>query len=187
MTSDTPAAVKPEFSRFVDVDDIKDGQSVREKLTADEDERRALAKRFDLKEIKSFRADITVTNQGGVIFLVTGKLTADIVQTCVVTLEPVPVRIEESFEVYCADAESIPVVSNDMEYDVTEDEDLPEPIVDGKINIGELAAQFLSLAIDPYPHAEGVEVEDDGTVWREHDENDKPEKPNPFAVLKDLK
>lgn len=187
MSSAKSKTVAPEFSRLVDVDDLKDNETVREKITANDDERAALAERFGLIEISKLKADIRVTNKGGVVYLVEGSLVADIVQSCVVTVEPVPAHIEESFEVYCADAEAIPVVSNDMEYDISEDEDLPEPIIDGKIDIGELAAQYLSLAINPYPHAEGVNVEDDGTVWREHDENDKPERPNPFAVLKDLK
>ena len=187
MASKKKQAGAPEFSRLVDVDEIRDGKTVREKITANLEECAALARRFDLQEITSLKADVCVTSKGGLVYLVDGKLTADIVQSCVVTVEPVPAHIEESFEVYCADASAIPVVSNDMEHDASDDEDMPEPLIDGKIDIGELTAQYLSLAIDPYPHAEGVRVEEDGTVWREHDENDKPEKPNPFAVLKDLK
>lgn len=189
MSSDTDntAPGEPEFSRYVDIDDIKDNQTITKELTATDEECAALARRFGLKEIKGLKAKVDVENKGDVIYLVQGRVEADIVQSCVVTLDPVDARIEEDFEVFCADADAIPVVSNDMEYDVTGDEDLPEPVVAGKINIGEIAAQFLSLAIDPYPHAEGAEPEEDGTVWREHDENDRPEKPNPFAVLKDLK
>lgn len=187
MSSENTAPEEPEFSHFIDIDDIKDNETVTKDLTAKPDECAALAERFGLKEIKGLQAKINVTSKGDVIYLVEGRVEAEIVQSCVVTLEPVPAHIDERFEVFCADADAIPVVSNDTEYDISEDEDLPEPVVDGKINIGELAAQYLSLAIDPYPHAEGAEPEDDGTVWREHDDDDKPEKPNPFAVLKDLK
>ena len=41
------------------------------------------------------------------------------------------------------------------------DEDVEE-IIDGKIDLGELAAQYLGLAIDPFPRADGVKAESEG-------------------------
>jgi hypothetical protein len=38
----------------------------------------------------------------------------------------------------------------------------PEPVIDGKIDAGELVAQYLSLAIDPYPRLEGEEYGGEG-------------------------
>ena len=35
-------------------------------------------------------------------------------------------------------------------------EDPPDPIVDGKIDLGALAAEFLALGLDPYPRKPGV-------------------------------
>ena len=35
-------------------------------------------------------------------------------------------------------------------------EDAPDPIVDGKIDLGALAAEFLALGLDPYPRKPGV-------------------------------
>ena len=35
-------------------------------------------------------------------------------------------------------------------------EDPPDPIVDGKIDLGALAAEFFALGLDPYPHKPGV-------------------------------
>ena len=39
-----------------------------------------------------------------------------------------------------------------------EGEDPPEPLTD-EIDVGEIAAEAAALAIDPYPRADGVEVE----------------------------
>ena len=35
-------------------------------------------------------------------------------------------------------------------------EDAPDPIVDGKIDLGALAAEFMILGLDPYPRKPGV-------------------------------
>jgi hypothetical protein len=67
-----------------------------------------------------------------------------------------------------------------------DEQDDPEPITDGKIDLGELVSQFLSLSINPFPHAPGVELP-------EEQEGDGPVRmsagnaPNPFAALKDWK
>ena len=57
-------------------------------------------------------------------------------------------------------------------------EEPPEPLVDGKVDLGALATEFLILGIDPYPRKAGAQfappkVEDAG----EH----------PFAALESLK
>ena len=37
------------------------------------------------------------------------------------------------------------------------DEDEPDPIIEGKIDVGALAAEFFALGLDPYPRKPGVE------------------------------
>ena len=39
------------------------------------------------------------------------------------------------------------------------DEDEPDPIIDGKIDLGALAAEFFALGLDPYPRKPGVSFE----------------------------
>jgi len=36
-------------------------------------------------------------------------------------------------------------------------EDAPDPIVDGKIDLGALAVEFMALGLDPYPRKPGAE------------------------------
>jgi len=122
---------------------------------------------------------------------VAGELEADVVQTCVVTLEPVPARVTEQFGALFAPEAMVPDPEDEIEIDPNiAEEDIPEPMTNGRIDIGELTAQHLSLALDPYPHAEGIEFT--GLIEGDDEEEDgpgapEPEKPNPFAALERLK
>lgn len=123
------------------------------RIVADETARRALARRFDLIAIDSFIADISVNRiQGSPLIRVSGSICADIVQACVVSQEPVATRIAEAVFVRLGpqdqdDAEAV--------FDIG-DEDPPEPLSGDTIELGELLAQILAVAIDPYPRAAGV-------------------------------
>jgi len=153
-----PAPPPPEFSRPVVVESLHGDQAVRE-IEAGAAECRALAGRFRLQAVHSLRATVRLSrlrgHQAGMV-QVKGTLTAEVVQTCVVTLEPVPESVTESFSaLFSPDA-----AEDDQEMVLDPaalDEDLPEPLIDGVIDIGELTAQHLSLALDPYPRAPGVE------------------------------
>ncbi len=58
-----------------------------------------------------------------------------------------------------------------------EDEDPPDPIIDGKIDLGALAGEFLALVIDPYPKKPGVSFDEIITETPE-------ERESPFAILR---
>jgi hypothetical protein len=59
--------------------------------------------------------------------------------------------------------------------------DQPEPLTNGIVDLGEVAAQFLAISMDPYPRKEGVDIEEFV------EEEEAEEKPNPFAKLAGLK
>ena len=67
-----------------------------------------------------------------------------------------------------------------FEIDFDPEHEPPETIIDGVIDIGELAAQFLALALDPYPRAPGVALDQ---VWSDGDEPTS----SPFAAIEKLK
>ena len=58
------------------------------------------------------------------------------------------------------------------------DEEPPEQLIDGKLDLGALASEFLLLAIDPYPRKPGAEF----SPPKVEDEGD-----HPFAALAALK
>ena len=166
----TPA---PEFSRPVGVNTLpRGGRTVA--IEADEAERAALARRFDLLALDELRVRFTLTPGRGDTVVVAGTLNAAVVQRCVVTLDPVPAAVEDEIEAVFADAAG----RDEAEIEVDPLAAEVEPLIDGRIDLGELAAQHLSLALDPYPRspdapepaAEPPEVE--------------PETRRPFAVLK---
>lgn len=113
---------------------------------------------------------------------------AEVVQTCVVTLEPVHQQIEESFtQRYLPEhmiEPEVEQVSNEREIAIDiEAEDAPEPMTGSGVEIGEAVAERLALALDPYPRKPGAAFEPPA-----EEAGDVPEsKPNPFAALEKLK
>ena len=72
----------------------------------------------------------------------------------------------------------------DSELQILEEADDPEPLTeDGEIDLGELAVQYLSLAINPYPRTEDAEIQG---VLPEHTKI-APETHRPFEALKNWK
>ena len=179
MTDDIPT---PEFSRPVSV--AKLGSRLASyTIEANEAERAALAERFELVSLGRLVAEVALHRDRGDI-RVEGKLEASLVQSCVVTLEPVPEEIDESFVVLYRpgldEDEADRLALEDP------DGDLVEPLAGDAIDIGEAVAQSLSVAMEPYPRAPGVELPeiDDG---EETEDAAAPEGSRPFDALAGLK
>jgi len=169
---------RPEFSRIFHVDRLG-SVPVVETIQANQEECVRLAKRLGLVALKQLAASLRIERErGGVLIHVSGRLEADVVQTCVVTLEPFPSHVEDSFSV---DFTTDPTLGqNDSEVTIDLDDDPPEAIKGGVIDAGELTAQFLALALDPYPRAPGAALE---KVGADRD----GAAPLPFAALGKLK
>lgn len=147
----------PEFSRVVSVEAL--GRAGLElEIEADQRERAALVRRFGLDALEKLVAVARLTPRGdGEVRLVV-TFDADVVQLCVVTLEPVAVRLSERFEIAFA-----PLAEGVEEVEVVIDveaEEPPEPLVEDRIDVGEMVAQHLAMAIEPYPRAPSVEMGD---------------------------
>jgi uncharacterized metal-binding protein YceD (DUF177 family) len=167
----------PEFSRPIRVDRIgNDGREIT--FTASEEERAALAARFDLEELPSLVGKAVLTRiAGGKLFRLDASFEADVVQTCVVTLDPLPAHLTEHFTMtYAAEAD----IEHQREVVIGEEEDPPEPLTDGTIDVGEAVAEHLSLALDPFPRKPGAEIPASPL-------GEEEERPHPFAALAQLK
>ena len=189
------ASFTPEWSFTVEVEDIRH-ESQQIEFTADESQRANLSRRVGVEKILELSAQADVSPaQTGVIH-VSGTFHAKVVQNCVVTLEPIETVIEDDFEGWFADnnlqAVSFAKAKKDRdsqmghaEQEILDDPEDPDQVVNGKIDIGELAAQHLSLAIDPYPRAPGAEK----ALKDVSAEVLKPlsGRKNPFEALKDWK
>jgi len=123
-------------------------------LVADEKAREAIAKIANLNALPRLEADFDLTRHGSGGLHVSGRVAATVVQTCVVTLEPVESVIEESVDlVFQPEAAANDASSGDH---TLEAEDPPEALHDGVVDLGVVATEFLLLGIDPYPRKAGV-------------------------------
>ncbi|MBI2256827.1 MAG: DUF177 domain-containing protein [Proteobacteria bacterium] len=143
------------FSREIEAASVGPRATERQ-IEATPAERVALAEVLELQAIDRLVATLRLKRLASGLIEVSGEMESEVVQTCVVTLEPVPAKIREQFRLTFGDAEPEPTLGEiDVFFD---DSDPPEPIIDGKIDLGVLVAEQLSLALDPYPRKEGVEV-----------------------------
>lgn len=169
-----------EFSRRVRLEEVTDG-GLERTIEADAAERAALARRFNLEALHHLTANLGLfpTAQG---MLLEGSLTAEVEQSCVVTLEPLKSAVASRF--------TVRYISPRIEVSDTEGEELDpmgedvEPLPADVIDIGEVVAQYLSLAIDPYPRKAGADVTHP-LIGEEAPPEPLP-RSSPFAVLKKL-
>lgn len=176
----TGTGQEAEFSRIIDVAALGAGEVVRE-IDATAEERAALARRLGLNAIAALAATVRIRQRGRRLVEVTGSFAADLEQTCVVSLEPVPAHITRSFrQLYSPDAEE-PTGEVVIRPDEDE-EDVPEPLIADRIDIGEAVVQQLAVALDPYPRKPGARIppEYSGT-------GDDDGRSGPFAALARLR
>jgi len=112
---------------------------------------------------------------------VKAEIHAEVTQVCVVTLRPFQAKVEEAFTILLRFASG-------KEKDLSEDDfgyDMAELLETSKLDIGELVAQYLALALDPYPRAPGAEWQ--GAVDGAEAASAVVPTDSPFAKLGQLK
>lgn len=161
------------WSEVIRVNEI--GAGVTRRLAADETTRGRIVKALDLGSLTSLEADLTIS-PAHIGWRMTGRVRAEAEQICGITLEPLPVQIDQSFVVNLIEDAAI---ANDpsTEVEVTLDDDAPDVIEDGRIDLGQYAVEQLSLALDPFPRKPGAEFV----------QPEEPAEISPFAVLKQLR
>ncbi|MGI6852650.1 YceD family protein [Mesorhizobium sp. 1B3] len=133
-------------------------------IEADEKERAALAAAHDLLEVKNYRAELLVAPWKRHGVKVSGNVKADVVQECVVTLDPIENHIEEEIEGVFLPEDSklgrkgFPDHGGEIVLDA-EGPDSPETFTGDTIDLGAFAEEFFGLGIDPYPRKAGAVVE----------------------------
>lgn len=159
-----------------------------ETLAPDADRRAALAKAHDLQAVERFSAELTIRRWQRDGVRVSGRIVADIVQTCVVSLEPVPARLEAPFEALFVPEQSRLArrMAEGEAHDIAidpEGPDAPETFVPPDLDVGAVAEEFFALAIDPYPRA--AEAQSPVQVGATDDDDEAAE--SPFAALAALR
>jgi uncharacterized metal-binding protein YceD (DUF177 family) len=170
-------------------------------LVADAQVRASLAAIGGVTGMPRLEAALDVLRHGNGL-RVTGRVSATVEQTCVVTLEPVENEVDESIDVVFAPPTAASAAAGkDLVHkkDLLHDKELVEEMAadaaeafgdaasgeppevlsaDGTADVGAIAAEFVLLGIDPYPRKPGAEfrppAEQGATI-------------SPFAALAKLK
>jgi uncharacterized metal-binding protein YceD (DUF177 family) len=163
------------FVRTVRVETVPDG-GVEHLIEANEAERVALAKSIGLAAIQRLTGKFILSRAGRGAIRARGEVHAEVTQICVVSLEPFDVALDEDLDVRYAPSageapgrRKPPIATARAADMAADDDDEPDPIVDGKINLGALAVEFLVLGLDPYPRKPGVEFSAPSTGERDAD------------------
>jgi hypothetical protein len=117
--------------------------------------RAAVAALADLRVVEALSAAFDLTRKGAGVHVM-GKVRGRVGQTCVVTLDPIENTIEEPVDLVFAPAGRAEAVGAEIKSLEPSDEP-PEALIDGKLDLGALATEFLILGIDPYPRKPGAE------------------------------
>ncbi len=137
------------LSRLVAVDRLPEG-GAHAKVEATPDERAALAQAFKIPAVHALTGEFRI--KGSLRRMnVAGTVRGRVSQVCVVTLEPFEADVAEGVDVDFTEH-----LGPEPEGRDEADLDRPDEIVNGKIDLGALTAEFLALGLDPYPRKPGV-------------------------------
>ncbi|MBB4152287.1 uncharacterized metal-binding protein YceD (DUF177 family) [Sphingomonas jinjuensis] len=142
----------PEFSRVERLDTIGEREHAVE-IAATADERAGLAARFGLLSVNALEGRFTVRREAAGI-TVRGRVTADVVQACSVTGEPLPAKLDEPVALLFVEAFG----EGDEEVELAGDALDTVEIEGGGIDLGEAAAETMALALDPFPRSPNAEA-----------------------------
>lgn len=162
----------PEFSRPVLLARIGT-EPYRQQISANEAERAALARRFDLVSLDRLEASVEIVRQGEQLLVLRADFEAAFEQNCIVTLDPIAGVLAERFTLLYG-----PPDAEETAASFVGDEVAFEPLTGDTIDIGEAVAQEFSLALPPFPRSPDAAVE--GNVA-------EPDEGGPFAALSELR
>ncbi|MGI9373273.1 MAG: YceD family protein [Hyphomicrobiales bacterium] len=183
MGKSRDAEIHNEFSHIVTVSELpKTG--VYLKLEATDEEREALAERYNIIAVKELFAQMRAEPWKGRGVHVSGTFNALVEQACIVSLDPLEEKISGDFSVYFQpDTMKDDVVDGEIVLDPESADEL-DMLQGDELDVGEVIAEQVAVALNPYPRKPGVDV---SLYAPATGAGEKDEKPNPFAVLEQLK
>ncbi|MEM1078425.1 MAG: YceD family protein [Pseudomonadota bacterium] len=161
--------------------DLPTRKPTRFSVAPTEAELAVLAGEMELSELRKVRLAGTLQPLGKADWILQAELGATVVQPCSVTLTPVSTRIEETVERRFLSDWAEP---DGAEIEMPEDDNAgPVPAA---LDLAELLAEELALALPLYPRAEGVELGE--AVFTEPGKAAMTDRDaHPFAALQGLR
>ncbi|CCJ08769.1 DUF177 domain-containing protein [Methylocystis sp. SC2] len=142
----------------------------------------ALARHNALPAVHSLQAELRARRRGDGLEI-EGALRASIRQTCVTTLDEFDSALVEPIRMRFAPPPDEAPRGRGRDEAVTEitlDEDPPDPLIGGVVDLGAVVSEFFTLALDPYPRKPGAN-------FVEPQPDDGAQAVSPFAALGRLK
>lgn len=164
------SAIDLPYSELVRLHQV--GAGVTRRLEPDPAARARIARALDLASLDAFVAEMTLAPAPGG-WRLSGRVRASLAQICGITLEPLPVEIDAPFSITLAEA----VDEDSDEIVITLDDESPDPIEGGQVDLGQYAVEQLALQLDPFPRKPGAAFV----------QPPEPSEISPFAVLKQLR
>jgi uncharacterized metal-binding protein YceD (DUF177 family) len=174
---------QPTFTRPIEVASIPPGGLSRT-VAATASEREALGKALGLLDLRVLTAEFELAPASGGVITVEGRVRAEIVQACVVSLVPVEQSIDEPVSVRFAPAGSPAAPPAKPGAEMMVDPHLTDPpdmLLEPTIDLAGIAVEHFMLAIDPYPRAPGAKLPE------EYVEPPAAAGDSPFAALAGLR
>ena len=166
------------------MDAVRDAP-VKVDIVATPEERDAVARALAIPALSKLEAHLRVAKAPRGRFEATGEVLAKATRICVVSLDPFEAEIREPVGIFFAEAPRDHRKSGaaaPAEIVVRPgDDDPPEPIVDGRVDLGAVVVEFLALGLDPYPRGPGADF---GEIAPSPSEDGKA---SPFRVLAKLR
>ena len=167
------------FSYPLIVEDISSGEQ-HYHLTATLDNLQEIGEILQVPAVESFEADVyTKLNKKEHLLRVWGNLKATLRLQSVISLEYFLKTYTPEFAVLF---DTKATYNTQKEEEVDFEEDLPDIVIDGKIDLAEIALEQLALVLEDYPRQEGEVFE-----WKSEFSPDDTERENPFKILASLK
>jgi uncharacterized metal-binding protein YceD (DUF177 family) len=162
------------FSHIIDLEEA-DERGRPTSFSASKEQCEQIMEVFDLLDLKSFTVQSQVQLLGDGIYELNGSLNAVVVQSSIVSYEPVTTSISEPFTV-----KLMPSEKRMADYETTHPDDDCDVYDDQEYDLGNLALEYLSLSLPTHPKLAGESGD-----HIEFEENEKA--PSPFTALSDLK
>ncbi len=162
------------------LDEVADKPRAFERVATDH-QRLGLLDAFGLVACDRFSAHYQLKVISGARVALVGQIIAEGAQACVVTLEPVPFRLDEYIDVTFAPSLTLAPQDPEIEHEASSLQDV-EPYSGCELNVGDVLFDHFGSALNPYPRAPGAALE--GSFETNPDQDQTT---HPFAELKKLK
>lgn len=159
------------------------------KLQPTADERQAMADDLEIVSVETCDVELVFKRWRRDGVSVKGRIVAQIMQECAVTLDPISNRIDEEIDrIFLPEGSKLlkPRLSSDGELLIDYDgQDEPESFSGDTLDAWEIALEHFALGIDPFARKEGVEFQTQSSSEDNKDKSENEEK-SPFAALQGL-